>query len=165
MLVVLQTIEQGGEFVKSSRPDEVRGLQPRIRDFLRAQGLKVDEGSELGGGETDLVLSDAIVLENKVLGSTPDPFTGLEPAGWQARRYAIALSQRVRFIVAAYKPSTEAALLMLSQRVRVRSAVNGTRDRAVEVQFVVPYACDVPSHAGKRAKAVGETDTRSKDGS
>jgi len=146
MFRTLQVIEQGGEFVKSHRPDEVRELQPRVRDCLRAANVKVDEGAKLGGGETDLILLDTIILENKVLDSKDDPFDQLDPAGWQARRYAIALSQKVRFVCAAYEPRTESALLTLPQRVRARPA---TRDDAVEVQFVIPYGHGIPSKAGR----------------
>lgn len=157
MLRTLQTIEQGGDFVKSERPDEVRELQPRLRDCLRAAGIKVDEAPRVGGGETDLVLLETIVLENKVLSPTDDPFAELKPAGWQARRYAIALSQRVRFICAAYKSKSESGILELPQRVRVRSAA-GANDDAVEVQFVIPYGHGVPSKAGSRRSTSPETE-------
>jgi len=164
MLKALEVIEQGGEFVKSERPDELHGLQPKLRDCLRATGLKVAEGAELGGGETDLILTDTVVLENKVLDATDRPFEQLDAAGWQVRRYAIAISQKVRFVCAAYKPLTEAHIPPLTARVRARAGKGGV-DEAVEVQFVVPYGQGIPSKAALRAKAVpgdGHADTSGK---
>jgi HD superfamily phosphohydrolase len=43
-----------------------RALQEKLRDHLRSREVKVVEGSEIGGGETDLVLPGDIVVENKV---------------------------------------------------------------------------------------------------
>lgn len=150
MLVALTVIEQGGDFVKSTRPDEKNELQSRLRDCLRAAQIKVDEGTEIAGGETDLILSDTLILENKVLGETSSPFEELGAAGWQARRYALALAQKVRFICAAYKPPFEADLPPLAERVRVRPAAQG--EGAVEVQFVIPYGHGIPSRASKRVR-------------
>lgn len=150
MLVALQTIESGGEFVKSSRPDEKKDLQAKLRMCLQSSGTTVAEGTEIAGGETDLILSHSVVLENKVIGETDDPFQQLGPAGWQARRYAIALSQRVRFICAAYKPASENGVLPIPSRIVIRRAASRVDD-AVEVIFVVPYGHGIPSRAGAHA--------------
>jgi len=154
MLRVLQILDQGGKFNKSgAKPDEKRELQPAIRDYLRARDVPVLEGAEYGGGETDLLLFNSLIVENKVVGSTCDPFGSVESAGLQARRYAIAISQRVRFILAAYHPPTDADLPNLSQRVRARPAAVG--DGAVEIVFLVPYGHGVPSRAGRRPTVGG----------
>jgi hypothetical protein len=147
MMKALEILDQGGDFIKMSRLDERKDLQASLRKCLHAIGIKVVEGLEVAGGETDLVLNEIVVLENKVLGETGHPFDELGPAGWQARRYSIAISQRVRFICAAYKPDSEVSLRPLTDRIRVRRAA-GSGD-AVEVLFLVPYGQGVPSTAGR----------------
>jgi hypothetical protein len=153
MLRVLLTLEQGGTFVKAPTLDEVKELQPKLLELLRAAAVPVMEAPRLGGGITDLVLFNTCVLENKVLsGATDQPFDKLAPASWQARRYSIALAQRVRFICAAYHPPTESGILPVAQRVRVRPGADAT-EGAIEVLFVVPFGQGIPSAAATRAPA------------
>jgi hypothetical protein len=89
---VLDAIEKAGTFVKSGRPDEKRDLQAEILKLLRARALRVSEGAEVGGGQSDIILPGDLVLENKVVEETKD-VSDLKPdADWQARRCSIALS-------------------------------------------------------------------------
>lgn len=147
MVRALQSIEMQGLFVHSDRPREKRDLQQALRLCLSSASTQVIEAAEVGGGETDLLLSGSIVLENKVLGKTDMPTEALTAASWQARRYSVAVCQRVRFICAAYHPTSEGNLLRLSERVLVRQGQGGSGDSA-EVLFLVPYGHGIPSQAG-----------------
>jgi hypothetical protein len=95
----ITSLEEGGGFAKASKLDEKRELQVRIRDCLRNRGLPVREGTEIAGGETDLVARDLIVIENKVAHQPiKDPFGSGPHYVWQARRYTIPICQRVDLV-------------------------------------------------------------------
>jgi HD superfamily phosphohydrolase len=63
-------------------------LQSYLHDALRMFGLKIDEGSTAGGGELDLYVEDAILIENKFHSSPADAVDVAPAAGMQGRRYA-----------------------------------------------------------------------------
>ncbi len=146
---VLDTFEKSGTFVKDERPDEKKDLQAEILKLLRARGLKVTEGAEVGGGLSDIILPGDLILENKVADETKDASALKPDAAWQARRYSIALNRRVSFVLIAYKPANDAAILPLASRVSVYSLPNSPEICAV-VRLLVPWGIPVPS----RAKAV-----------
>ena len=101
-------IEKGGTWNSSEDLPEAE-LQVKLRDHLRSRGTTVTEGAEMGGGETDLVLYDRIVVENKIRREkTRDPFEAGAHYAWQARRYSRALCSKVVFVVLGYRPSDEA---------------------------------------------------------
>ena len=143
----LDMAERNGRWVSASGLGESQ-LQATLREFLDARQTEVKEGAEYGGGETDLVLFERIVVENKVLkGGVSDPFAvGEDRFGWQARRYSLSLCSRVVFVVAAYKPATEGDLFPLTDRIRVRS-LGGPSEQRCEVRIVLPWGMDVPSTA------------------
>ena len=87
-----------------------------------------------------------LCLENKVEGSTNHPTTLMPDADWQSPPYAKALNRRVSFVLVAYKPGSEAALLPLSQRISVYRLSNSPEAHAI-VRFLVPWGYDTPSSA------------------
>jgi hypothetical protein len=144
---VLQSFEDSGTFIENHRPDEKRELQAEILKLLRARGVKADEGLEISGGETDIILPGKLVLENKVVNETNDPRADLKPhAAWQARRYAIAFNQRVTFVLIAYKPVSEAAILPLPFRISVHT-LRGSPEACAVVRLLVPWGYGKPSQA------------------
>ena len=122
-------------------------MQTKLREYLHGRGFNVTAGSELGGGETDLILDERIVVENKVRASkTRDPFDSGKNYAWQGRRYSIPLCSRVGVVVVAYRPADERAVLPLPDRIRVRSMCQLAEERC-EIRVVVPWGHDVPSSA------------------
>lgn len=127
-----------------------RELQTRVRGFLRSRGVEVQEGTEVGGGETDLILPGNIVLENKTgrRAAVLDPFNWKEEPGVQARRYCRHLGRKVFLVLLAYKPKDETAIRSLTGSIRVMPVRDGG-DGYVEVRCVVPFGYVSPSKAGK----------------
>jgi HD superfamily phosphohydrolase len=118
-------------------------LQKEVRAFLEAAGLQIDEGTKAGGGELDLYVADAILLENKIEGATSAPQLAKPAAGMQGRRYAIALDTQIVLTVVAYQPKP-GALRDKSQSVTVHSIGTPGHDR-VEIRIALPYGAVVPS--------------------
>ena len=139
-------LEKTGKFVSVEKLPENR-MQSVMKQHLISREVDVIEGAEVGGGETDLVLSRQLVVENKVTPRpTPNPFDEGSRFSWQARRYSIALCNSVAFVVLAYRPSSEADLLPLPERVRVLELTE-TKEERCEVRFVIPWGTGVPSAA------------------
>lgn len=146
MLKVVHVVEQGGRFKHKPKPDEVKEFQPEVRDALKYLGVALVEGSEYAGGETDLLLWDTILVENKVLPKTADPFANLGGASWQARRYRLSLASKVCFICVGYEPATENDRRHLNERVRARRSASSTEE-AAEIVFLFPCGGGKPSGA------------------
>jgi HD superfamily phosphohydrolase len=154
-VALLKTIEAVAKFVRRqavggeyrSRQHLLeKDLQADLRGHLRTLGLDVREGDEVGGGETDLLTQNVIVIENKVAKDTDDPMSEAFPYPFQARRYTIALCQSVFFTVVTYKPKTERGILPQSQSVVVRKVPDVPGD-CVEIRFAIPYGMSRPSDA------------------
>lgn len=143
---VIQAWEESGHWVGSERPDEKRDLQAALLEFVRSHGLPTREGAEINGGETDVILCEDVLVENKVAAKTDEPFASKIDAPWQARRYAIAMNQRAWFIVTAYQPSTERGILPMPDRIRVDSLTDG-RSQCAVIRIVIPYGYSIPSKA------------------
>jgi len=141
----IERVDRDGTFAKVDHLTE-KMLQQELKKHLLSREVPVREGEEVGGGETDLVLYDVLVAENKVRGTTADPFGTGSDYPYQARRYSISLLQRVSFVVVAYRPSNEAAIVPLPQRIRVSRVENVPEDHA-EVRIAIPWGTDVPSSA------------------
>jgi len=141
----LDMAEKGGLFVNTEHLDE-RTLQARMRDHLRSRGVEVREGSEIGGGETDLILPGPLVMENKVRGDTADPLGSGTKYPWQARRYSIAISSRVSLLLVGYKPRDERAILPLPQRLAI-VVPEGAPEASAQIKIIQPYGHPVPSRA------------------
>lgn len=146
VLPFIQSLAQTGDFVGISSLKESE-LQAKLRSHLHAREAEVTEGTEVAGGEMDLVLSKLLVIENKVIRTpTSSPLTVGERFSWQARRYSIALATRVAFEMVAYKPTAETAILPLAESVSVTAIPHGKSTFAV-VRFIVPWGHVVPSSA------------------
>ena len=145
-------IEKSGIWASVERISE-GALQSKLREHLRSRGIAFIEGAEVGGGETDLVLRDRVVVENKVEKErTRDPFEVGPHYAWQARRYSMALCSRVAFVVFAYRPADEAAQPSLPNRIRARAMPDAQEDRC-EIRVVVPFGRGVPSSARRPASS------------
>ena len=139
-------VEKNGTWSTADNLSESQ-LQAKLREHLSSRESTVAEGSEFGGGETDLILHECIVVENKVQkGKTRNPFEIGPNFSWQARRYGIALCSRVVFVVVGYRPGSEAAVFPLPSRIRVFGMPQALEERC-EVRVVVPWGTGVPSSA------------------
>jgi hypothetical protein len=143
----VQMINEGGEYAKLDSMPEAQ-LQADARRHLRTQGLEISEGSEVGGGETDLLVGRKIIIENKIAGETNDPMSENRPYPFQARRYSIALCKTVFFTLVAYKPRSELGVLRQSSSVSVRKVPDVPED-CLEIRLVVPYGTGRPSAVSK----------------
>ena len=121
-------------------------LQRFLKDHLRSREVDVQEGTEIGGGESDLVLPGPLIVENKVRENTADPFEVGQHYVWQARRYSIPISSRVSFVVLAYRPADEYTILPMSRRIAVAIPDSGPKGH-VQIRVVVPWGEGVPSSA------------------
>lgn len=138
-------VKQSGHYTKIDKLYETNDFQKHIKETLLMQRLKITEGAEIGGGETDLILSDSIIIENKVLKESSDPLNEGEYFSWQARRYSIAIARNFAFEMVAYKPKDENAILPYDKCVSVKQISD--KNKFLVIRFVVPYGYDVPSHA------------------
>jgi hypothetical protein len=145
LLAFVEVAEESGLFVGKETLSE-KELQGHLKNHLRSRGVRVTEGAEVGGGETDLILPGSIVVENKVRDTTADPLEAGPHYPWQARRYSIAVCTRVAFIVVAYRPSDERAVLPQNMRVAV-SAPPGVPEGYAQVRIAIPWGHVRPSGA------------------
>ena len=144
----VDVIAKGGTWTSSQNLSESE-LQAELRNRLRSRGTTVTEGAETGGGETDLVLHDRIVVENKVRREkTRDPFEAGPHYAWQGRRYGMTIGSRVVFVVVAYRPNDESAVLPPPCRIRVCTMPEAPED-ICQVRVVIPWGMGVPSSAKK----------------
>jgi hypothetical protein len=135
------------------RISETKVLQKDVLDHLLTLQLTAVEGTELAGGETDIIVQNTLLIENKVSGKTADPFEVLTDAPYQANRYSGALSKAVFCTVVAYKPADEDSLVPPSNSIRVLAHfIAGFR--VAEVRVVVPYGQGIPSRARRPRKPV-----------
>ena len=138
-------------------------LQAKLREHLCSRESTVAEGAEIGGGETDLILHECIVVENKVQKEAiRDPFDVGPNYQWQARRYGIALCSRVVFVVVGYRPSNEAAVFPLPSRIRVCGMPQASEERC-EVRVAVPWGAGVPSSAKRPPGNRHDREQKSRD--
>ncbi|MEJ7596258.1 MAG: hypothetical protein WKF77_32525 [Planctomycetaceae bacterium] len=148
LLTFMLAAARNGQFVnRPSLPE--RELQGELRKHMSARQAKVVEGNKEAGGETDLVLSELLVIENKVVSqATASPLTVGGKFSWQARRYALALATQIAFEVVAYKPSDENNILPINRSVIVTEITDGSHP-FVSVRFVIPWGHAFPSLAKK----------------
>jgi hypothetical protein len=145
MAAFVQMTEEGGTFVGLDSLSE-RDLQARLRDHLRSREVRIQEGTEVGGGETDLVVPGPLVIENKVRDRTADPLGAGSNYPWQARRYSIATVTKIAFLVVAYRPATENDIPDLPQRIAIVTPEDAPLGHA-QVKVLVPWGQAVPSRA------------------
>lgn len=139
----VKVTEAGGTFTRRSSLPEV-DLQKELLTVLRSLGVNVQEGVEVSGGESDLIVGSMLVIENKVRDRTSDPFTVGTNYSWQARRYAIAVVSRVFVTVVAYVPTDERGYLPQTRRIRV---IEHPKERFAEIRVVVPWNAPAPHEA------------------
>ncbi|MFB6461487.1 HD domain-containing protein [Bradyrhizobium tunisiense] len=131
--------------------EDEAALQILLRDSLRARGLEVDEGSRVGGGNLDLWVEDAVLIENKFHGPTKHPTRVAAPAGMQGRRYAISLGSQVVVVVVGHKlsggdlPNKSATLSI--------HGISSIDPNRVEFRFSLPYGAPLPSRESEDPKA------------
>jgi len=157
-------IEELSSFVKvwntdskllKSNPAE-HELQTELLRHLRSRGVVAHEGAEFAGGETDVIIGERCLIENKI-GAGKSPFDSKADAPYQANRYGIALCQRVFFTLVAYTPSSEKDLLRQTASVKVNPLDDLDRT-AVEIRFVVPVGLSNPSLAKKPKQSAAKKD-------
>jgi hypothetical protein len=108
--------------------------------------VQAEEGNEIAGGETDVIMPEKLIVENKVAGEVQD-LSNLKPdADWQMRRYSMAYSRRIGFVIVAYKPGNEGALLAPPDRVSVHQ-LPGTPEMCAVVRLLIPWGHGTPSTA------------------
>jgi HD superfamily phosphohydrolase len=145
MIMFIDVTAKSGSFVGLKTLAE-KELQRFLKDHLRSREVDVQEGTEIGGGESDLVLPGPLIVENKVRENTADPFEVGQHYVWQARRYSIPISSRVSFVVLAYRPADEYTILPMSRRIAVAIPDSGPKGH-VQIRVVVPWGEGVPSSA------------------
>lgn len=122
-------------------------LQRELLKHLASRGVSAKEGAEFAGGESDVILSESLLIENKVeTGNTRKPLDILKNTPWQARRYAMALYRNVFFVIIGYKPADDAAIHTPTQSIKVIPNTDG-RESFAEIRLVVPYDYSPPSAA------------------
>lgn len=132
-----------GSGVTSDLADEA-ALQEKLLDHLRSRGLKVVEGSVVGGGKLDLFVEDTVLIENKFGGIATDSPTKAAPAaGVQGRRYAIALMSQIVISVAAVRIKKGTPVPQRTDMVEVKPLVDG--ENRTDIRFTVPFGATVPS--------------------
>ena len=73
LVTFADTFEKTGKFTKNDSLAE-KLLQQELKSHLLAREVAVREGVEIAGGETDLILYDRVIVENKSRAITADPF-------------------------------------------------------------------------------------------
>lgn len=118
-------------------------LQQGLRDCFGYHGLATQKGSKVGGGQLDLFVADAVLVENKFHGRVSKPAEVSPAAGMQGRRYAIALSAQIVIAMVAHMPRPS-SFPSKPQCVSVHGIAAGDQNR-VEIRFSLPYGAVVPS--------------------
>lgn len=131
-----------GQRVTSDLADEA-ALQELLRDAFILNGLRVEEGSKVGGGLLDLFVAEAILVENKFADTPGDPNKAFPAAGMQGRRYAIALGSQIVIVVGAQK-AKRTKFPSKTATVSVRPISAGDVNR-VEIRVLLPFGAVVPS--------------------
>ncbi|MEP4194241.1 MAG: HD domain-containing protein [Aliishimia sp.] len=133
-----------GNEIVSDVKDEA-DFQERLTRHFRSRSVPVEEGTVVGGGKLDLFAADAVLIENKYVGSeTAEPANAAPSAGAQGRRYAIALQSQIVLSVAAVQLKKGEEPPQRSDMVEVRESNTADKNRT-EIRFTVPYGASVPS--------------------
>lgn len=92
-------------------------LQRLLIDHLRAT-VTVEEGTEVAGGEIDLLVERQVVIENKFQSRPSGAAAVAKFAGIQGRRYGLALASQLVIVIAARKVPAGAAVPSKTQIVK-----------------------------------------------
>ena len=143
---VIQTFAEDSTFCTSTIEKE-SDLQLQLRRALRTLRFDVKEGTEQAGGETDLYVTQRVIVENKIIKTpTDDPFSAAPNAGLQGRRYVLSTGQRFVITAVAYQAKTEKGRLAPADCVRVME-VAGAAEPFVEIRLAIRHSDTVPSRA------------------
>jgi hypothetical protein len=131
-----------GPYVTSDLASE-RELQNLLVDHLRIT-LHVDEGTEVGGGELDLLVERHVLIENKFHSAPVAPSSVAKAAGLQGRRYGLALNTQLVVVVSARRIQSGTLVPGKTQAVTVRRIAESDRNR-VELRIDLPFGAVLPS--------------------
>lgn len=118
-------------------------LQARLLEHLRVT-LEVDEGTEIAGGELDLLVERQVVVENKFHGVAANPPAVAKSAGMQARRYGLALNSQLVIVMSARQVPAGGVVPSKTASVEVRPIAEADRNR-VELRIDLPFGAVLPS--------------------
>ena len=118
-------------------------LQRPLAEHLRAT-LQVDEGTEVAGGELDLLVERHVLIENKFHGRPANPKSVGKGAGAQGRRYGLALSSQLVVVAAARRMTAAGTVPAKTKAVTVRQ-ISEENDNRVEIRIDLPFGARLPS--------------------
>lgn len=126
-----------------SELESERELQVLLADHLRAT-LAIDEGTEVGGGELDLLVEHQVLIENKFHSKPATAAAVARAAGMQGRRYGLALHSQLVVVVSARRAPSGSTIPAMPQAVSVKKIAESDRNR-VELRIDLPFAAVRPS--------------------
>ena len=118
-------------------------LQKLLAAHLRAT-LQVEEGTELAGGELDLLVERQVLIENKFHRAPANAAVVAKGAGAQGRRYGLALSTQL-VIVAAARHMTKAGTVPAKTKAVSVRPVSEENENRVEIRIDLPFGAKLPS--------------------
>lgn len=118
-------------------------LQKLLAEHLRVT-LQVDEGTEVAGGELDLLVERQVLIENKYHGTAANPDKVGKGAGAQGRRYGLALSSQLVVVAAARRMTVKGPVPAKTKAVIVK-AISDDNDNRVEIRIDLPFGAKLPS--------------------
>ncbi|MCW2413452.1 MULTISPECIES: HD domain-containing protein [unclassified Sphingobium] len=118
-------------------------LQKLLVEHLRAT-LQVDEGTEIAGGELDLLVEKQVLIENKFHASPANPDKVGRGAGAQGRRYGLALPSQLVVVAAARRMTVNGTVPAKTKAISVRP-VSTENDNRVEIRIDLPFGAKLPS--------------------
>jgi HD superfamily phosphohydrolase len=142
---ISQSLFANGDLKTDSIGDE-KALQTRLMQYFRDAGVSVSEGSEVNGGETDIVLREKLVIENKLVKQETRNPHGIGPNfAWQGRRYSVSVAQTIIAEFVAYKPADESAILETADCLSIKRIT--ADNEFVVLRCVLPWNYGNPSAA------------------
>lgn len=142
----MQTWATDLQFVTSVIEDEGE-FQAELRKALRQVPLDIKEGTEIAGGETDLIAFRRVLIENKWQSTQTDNPLQVKPrTGRQGRRYTLPTGQPFVITALAYPAKSENGHLPPHKCVAVRQLA-GITEPFVEIRIAVRYGDMKPSDA------------------
>ena len=127
----------------TSELENEAALQKLLAEHLRAT-LQVDEGTEIAGGELDLLVERQVLIENKFHGKPANPGSVGKGAGAQGRRYGLALSSQLVVVVAARRMTVSGTVPAKTKAVSIRP-ISDEDDNRVEIRIDLPFGARLPS--------------------
>lgn len=144
----LQTDLTNPSLPRDKKPSEPKELQKALRTCFDTLGIPVTEGAEMSGGETDLIIFEKALIENKVVDETDSPLAKefIPNVSAQAQRYAESIGTKVFFTMIAYKPKAD-NIAPITRRIKVIKREFENAGVYAEIRCAVPYGRSAPSRA------------------